>query len=60
MILGNGGVKQTSTYQEDKMLLGYVLDLQKFDDILRHGVSDGTIVIEEKTIIGIEDRVFGI
>lgn len=60
LILGNGDVKQTSTYQEDKKLLGYVLDLQKFDDILRHGVSDGTIVIEEKTIIGIEDRVFGI
>lgn len=60
LILGNGDVKQTSTYQEDKKLLGYVMDLQKFDDLLRHGVSDGSIAIEEKTLMGIEDRVFKI
>lgn len=60
LILGNGDVKRTLTYQEDKKLLGYVLDLQRFDELLRQGLSDGAIKIEEKTIIGVESRIFGI
>lgn len=60
LILGNGDVKRTLTYQEDKKLLGYVLDLQRFDELLRQGLSDGSIKIEEKTIIGVENRIFGI
>ena len=28
LILGNGGVKNTRTYQEDSKLSGYVMDLQ--------------------------------
>lgn len=35
LILGNGGVKDTRTYQEDETLSGYVLDLQKFDELLK-------------------------
>ena len=31
LILGNGGVKNTRTYQEDSKLSGYVMDLQTFD-----------------------------
>lgn len=60
LILGNGDVKRTLTYQEDKKLLGYVLDLQRFDELLRQGLSDGSIKIEEKTIIGVENRIFWI
>jgi len=60
LILGNGGVKLTKTYQEDKSLLGYVMDLQMFDHLLKNGIKEGTISIEEKTIIGIEDKVFKI
>lgn len=30
LILGNGGVKTTRTYQEDDKLSGYVMDLQTF------------------------------
>ena len=35
MILGNGGVKTTRTYQEDEKLSGYVMDLQRFDELLK-------------------------
>ena len=35
MILGNGGVKTTRTYQEDEELSGYVMDLQRFDELLK-------------------------
>jgi len=58
LIVGNGGVKRTKTYQEDKHLLGYVLDLQRFDTILQEGINNGTFSLEEKTIIGIEDQLF--
>lgn len=60
LIIGNGGVKQTKTYQEDRRLLGYVLDLQKFDHLLQNGIKDGTISIEEKTINGIDNTIFKI
>lgn len=58
LIVGNGGIKRTRTYQEDKCLLGYVLDLQKFEVILNKMIKDGSISIEEKTIKGIEDKIF--
>ena len=35
LILGNGGIKETRTYQEDETLSGYVMDLQKFDQLLQ-------------------------
>ena len=60
LIIGNGGIKRTHTYQEDKSLYGYVLDLQKFDNLLRICVADGSICIEEKTIKGVDDKVFRI
>ena len=35
IVLGNGGVKTSRTYQEDDTLQGYVIDLQKFERLLR-------------------------
>ena len=35
VILGNGGVKVTRTYEQDPKLYGYVLDLQRFERILK-------------------------
>jgi hypothetical protein len=32
LIVGNGGVKNTKTYEENEELSGYVMDLQKFDN----------------------------
>lgn len=50
LILGNGGIKATRTYQEDPMLRGYVLTLQKFDQLLKDGVANGSIEVTENTI----------
>ena len=58
LIVGNGGQKDTKTYQENPELNGYVINLQKLDDILRIAEQKGTIRIEETTIEGFEDQTF--
>ena len=60
VIIGNGGVKSTRTYEEDPKLYGYVLDLQKFEKILNESVAKGYVSIEEKVLSGIEDITFEI
>ena len=60
VILGNGGVKNTRTYEEDPKLYGYVLDLQKFEKILNENIEKGYVSIEEKELTGIEDITFEI
>jgi hypothetical protein len=50
LILGNGGVKNTRTYNENEMLKGYVLTLQNFDRLVKEGVKDGSIIVTENTI----------
>lgn len=50
LVLGNGGVKRTRTYNEDDTLKGYVTTLQKFDKLMREGVKNGTISVTERTI----------
>lgn len=50
LILGNGGVKTTRTYEEDPNLKGHVLTLQKFENLLRRGVNDGTVILTESHI----------
>lgn len=51
LILGNGGVKKTKTYNEDKSLEGYVITLQKFERLLREEQRLGTVEITYKEII---------
>ena len=58
LILGNGGVKDTRTYQEDETLSGYVMDLQKFDKLLKQAQKKGNIIIEKNYIIGLEGATF--
>lgn len=58
LILGNGGVKKTRTYDEDDELRGYVVTLQNFDRLIKQGVKDGTIVITRNEID--TDRTFDI
>ena len=58
LILGNGGVKTTRTYQEDELLSGYVMDLQKFDALLKNAKENGLIQVEENTINGLENCAF--
>ena len=58
LILGNGDRKTTRTYQEDTRLLGYALDLQKFDRLLKDDIEEGFVTIEERTLKYIEDQVY--
>ena len=50
LVLGNGGVKKTRTYNEDDTLKGYVLTLQNFEKLIREGEKNGTISITANTI----------
>ena len=58
LILGNGGIKETKTYQESKELWGYVMDLQKFDQLLCQAQQNNEITIEQTVITGIEQAYF--
>ncbi len=58
LILGNGGIKQTKTYNENQELNGYVMDLQKFDALLKAAEKDGSIIVEETVLNGITDKIF--
>ena len=50
LVLGNGGIKKTRTYNEDETLKGYVLTLQKFEKLIKEGENDGSISITTNTI----------
>lgn len=50
LVLGNGGVKKTRCYEDDPTLNGYVLTLQKFEELLRQEVANGNVNITESTI----------
>lgn len=50
LILGNGGIKNSRTYEEDDSLRGYVLTLQKFEELLKEGRCNGSVTISEKLI----------
>ncbi|WP_028913204.1 hypothetical protein [Prevotella sp. MA2016] len=50
LILGNGGVKGTRTYEESEELKGYVLTLQNFDNLIKEGIKDGSISVTENKI----------
>ena len=60
VILGNGGVKSSRTYEEDSKLYGYILDLQRFEKILNKNIAKGYVKIEERELNGINDLVFEI
>ena len=58
LIIGNGGIKDSKTYNENNELNGYVIDLQKFDALIKDAVKDGSISIEETEIKGIDNKTF--
>lgn len=58
LIAGNGGVKDTKTYNENSELCGYVITLQKLDELIKLAVKKGDITIEETTIEGSDNLTF--
>ena len=60
LVIGNGGIKDVKRYEDSRQLLGYVMDLQKFDRLLQAMLESGSIVIEERVLKGVENQVFEI
>ena len=58
LIIGNGGKKTAQKYEDDAILFGYALDLQKFDALLRRAIDKGYVTIEERELKAIEDKEF--
>lgn len=58
LVIGNGDVKNSRTYQEDNTLQGYVMDLQKFERMLKQEMRAGNVKITENQII--TDKTFEI
>lgn len=50
------GLKQT--YNEDKKLSDYVINLQKLDDLIKVVMRKGEVTIEETTIKGLDNITF--
>ena len=50
LMLGNGVQKKTRTYDEEDTLKGYVLTLQRFEELLMEGVADGSVIVTENEI----------
>ena len=60
LIVGNGGVKSTRTYQENEDLNGYVISLQKLDSLLKTDIENGIVRVEKTMIIGVDNREYDI
>ena len=60
LIAGNGGRKDTRTYNESAELSGYVISLQTLDKIIKAEVKKGNIIIESGTIEGIDGKSFSL
>lgn len=58
LIVGNGGVKDSRTYNEDTELSGYVLTLQKLDELLKLAIKKGDVTIEEHSISMDDNKTF--
>lgn len=56
LVIGNGDVKNSRTYEEDNTLQGYVMDLQKFERLLKQEMRAGNVRITEDKII--TDKTF--
>ena len=50
LVLGNRGVKTSQRYEDDTLLNGYVMTLQKFEKLLRQEAANGNVNITESTI----------
>ena len=58
LIIGNGGKKTAQKYEDDAILFGYALDLQKCNAFLRSAIDKGYVPIEEKDLKAIGDKEF--
>ncbi len=50
LVVGNGGIKKSRTYEESDELQGYVMTLQKFEQLLKKEAENGKVEITETEI----------
>ena len=50
LVVGNGGVKDTRTYEENDESQGYVMTLQRFERLLKKEAEKGNVEISETEI----------
>ncbi len=50
LVVGNGGIKNSRSYQESEELQGYVITLQKFEQLLKKEAENGKVEITETEI----------
>ena len=60
LIVGNGGIKRTQKVEEDNILNGYVISLQKLDALLKADIKRGLVRIEKTKIIVTDDKQYDI
>ena len=60
LIAGNGGVKETKTYNENQELSNYVLVLQRLDKSIKAAIKKGDVIIEETELKGIDEKEFNL
>lgn len=60
LIAGNGGVKDTKTYNENNELSNCVLVLQRLDKSIKAAIKRGDIIIEETELKGIDEKEFDV
>lgn len=53
-----GGEKNTKAYEESAELNGYVISLQKLDELLKQEIASGSVVIEKANIVGADAKLF--
>lgn len=58
LVIGNGGVKNVKRYEDSEELTGYVMDLQKFDVLLKEAKREGVISYEKMGLESITDKYF--
>jgi len=46
------------TYEESAELNGYVISLQKLDELLKQEIASGSVVIEKANIVGADENLF--
>lgn len=60
LVIGNGGLKNVRRYQDSEELTGYVMDLQKFDVIIKDAKRSGLVTFEKMGLENLTNKDFDV
>lgn len=58
LVIGNGGIKNVARYEDSEELTGYVMDLQKFDSIIKEAKEIGLVTYEIMGLDNITEKYY--